>query len=98
MILNYEKIKKSKKPQAPSSKLDKAWTMGYNGIMKKVKSIKDLEQLMESLGAVKDEEPGFTSWTLDCGPERQAPSSKPQASSSKDQASSTKLDMKDIKW
>ena len=60
------------------------------GNMKKVKSIKDLEQLMESLGAVKDEEPGFTSWTLDCGPERQAPSSKPQASSFKLQAPSKK--------
>ena len=49
--------------------------------MKKIKSLKDLEQLMESLGAVKDEEPGFTSWTLDCGPGRQAPSDKPQATS-----------------
>ena len=51
--------------------------------MKKVKSLKDLEQLMESLGAVKDEAPGYTSWTLDCGPGRQAPSSKLQARSSK---------------
>ena len=41
------------------------------GSMKKVKSLKDLANLMESLGAVKDEEPGFTSWTLDCGPDRQ---------------------------
>ena len=41
------------------------------GNMKKVKSLKDLANLMESLGAVKDEEPGFTSWTLDCGPDRQ---------------------------
>ena len=49
----------------------------------RVKSIKDLEHLMESLGAVKDEEPGFTSWTLDCGPGQQATSSKLQASSSK---------------
>jgi len=49
--------------------------------MKKIKSLKDLEQLMEALGATKDEEPGFTSWTLDCGPGRQATSSKPQASS-----------------
>ena len=47
--------------------------------MKKVKSLKDLANLMESLGAVKDEEPGFTSWTLDCGPGRQAPSNKRQA-------------------
>ena len=44
--------------------------------MKKVKSLKDLANLMESLGAVKDEEPGFTSWTLDCGPGRQATSDK----------------------
>jgi len=51
--------------------------------MKKVKSLKDLANLMESLGAVKDEEPGFTSWTLDCGPGRQAPSDKPQATSVK---------------
>jgi hypothetical protein len=50
-------------------------------IMKKVKSLKDLANLMESLGATKDEEPGFTSWTLDCGPGRQAPSSKRQAAS-----------------
>ena len=48
-----------------------------------IKSLKDLEQLMESLGAVKDEEPGFTSWTLDCGPGRQATSSKQQAASVK---------------
>jgi hypothetical protein len=54
--------------------------------MKKIKSLKDLEQLMESLGATKDEEPGFTSWTLDCGPGRQAPSSKLQATSFKLQA------------
>ena len=46
--------------------------------MKKVKSLKDLANLMESLGAVKDEEPGVTSWTLDCGPgqKRQAASVK----------------------
>ena len=49
--------------------------------MKKVKSLKDLANLMESLGAVKDEEPGFTSWTLDCGPGRQATSDKQQATS-----------------
>ena len=49
--------------------------------MKKVKSLKDLANLMESLGAVKDEEPGFTSWTLDCGPGRQATSDKQQAAS-----------------
>ena len=49
--------------------------------MKKVKSLKDLSNMMESLGAVKDEEPGFTSWTLDCGPGRQATSDKQQAAS-----------------
>ena len=47
-------------------------------LVKKVKSLKDLEQLMESLGATKDEEPGLTSWTLDCGPGQ-----KPQAASAK---------------
>ena len=36
--------------------------------MKKVKSLKDLASLMEKLGATKDEEPGFRSWTLECGP------------------------------
>ena len=51
--------------------------------MKKIKSLKDLEQLMEALGATKDEEPGFTSWTLDCGPKPQAPSDKQQAASHK---------------
>ena len=51
--------------------------------MKKIKSLKDLEQLMEALGATKDEEPGFTSWTLDCGPGRQATSDKQQATSHK---------------
>jgi len=60
-------------------------------IMKKVKSLKDLANLMESLGATKDEEPGFTSWTLDCGPGRQATSSKPQASSSKHHEKATNI-------
>jgi len=54
--------------------------------VKKVKSLQDLQRLMESLGAVKDEDPGFTSWTLDCGPGSQ----KPQATSYKLQASSRK--------
>jgi len=45
--------------------------------MKKIKSLKDLANLMESLGATKDEESGLTSWTLDCGPKPQAPSCKP---------------------
>jgi len=53
--------------------------------MKKVNSIKDLQHLMEDLGAVKEVEPGFTSWTVECGPGRklQAPSFKHQASSIK---------------
>ena len=38
------------------------------GHMKKVKSLEDLQRLMETLGATKETEPGFTSWTLDCGP------------------------------
>ena len=44
--------------------------------MKKVKSLEDLQRLMETLGATKETEPGFTSWTLDCGPSHklQAPS------------------------
>ena len=36
--------------------------------MKKVKSLEDLASLMTKLGATKETEPGFTSWTLDCGP------------------------------
>ena len=39
--------------------------------MKKVKSLKDLSKLMEKLGATKEMEPGFTSWTLHCGPDRE---------------------------
>ena len=55
-----------------------ALTMKEN--MKKVKSLKDLANLMETLGATKDEEPGFTSWTLDCGSghKPQAPSALKQ--------------------
>ena len=51
--------------------------------MKKVKSIKDLQQLMESLGAEKEAGDGWASWTIDAGPGRllQAPSSKLQAPS-----------------
>jgi hypothetical protein len=47
--------------------------------MKKVKSLQDLQRLMETLGATKETEPGFTSWTLHCGPDRH----KLQASSCK---------------
>ena len=40
--------------------------------MKKVKSLKELATFMEKLGATKEEmEPGFTSWTLHCGPDRE---------------------------
>jgi hypothetical protein len=39
--------------------------------MKKVKSLKDLSNFMEKLGATKEIEPGFTSWTLHCGPDRE---------------------------
>jgi len=46
------------------------------GYMKKVKSLEDLASLMTKLGATKETEPGFTSWTLDCGPGH-----KPQAAS-----------------
>ena len=52
------------------------------GKMKKVKSIKDLEHLMESLGAEKEAGDGWASWTLECGPKPQATSSKRQATSS----------------
>tara|TARA_Y100001947_G_scaffold150397_1_gene149460 strand:- start:1250 stop:1414 length:165 start_codon:yes stop_codon:yes gene_type:complete len=46
--------------------------------VKKVKSLKDLQRLMENLGAVKESAPGFTSWTVECGPGR-----KQQATSRK---------------
>ena len=58
--------------------------------MKKVKSLKDLQQLMETLGAKKESGDGWSSWTIDAGPGRlthtdlsklQAPSSKLQAPS-----------------
>ena len=39
--------------------------------MKKVKSLEDLANLMKNLGATKETEPGFTSWPLHCGPDRQ---------------------------
>ena len=39
--------------------------------MKKVKSLKELANFMESLGATKEMEPGFTRWTLQCGPDRE---------------------------
>ena len=40
--------------------------------MKKVKSLKELATFMEKLGATKEKmEPGFTAWTLHCGPDRE---------------------------
>jgi hypothetical protein len=38
--------------------------------MKKVKSLKDLQQLMETLGAKKESGDGWSSWTIDAGPGR----------------------------
>ena len=38
--------------------------------MKKVKSLKDLQQLMETLGAKKESGDGWSSWTIDVGPGR----------------------------
>ena len=38
--------------------------------MKKVKSLKDLQQLMETLGAKKETGDGWASWTIDAGPGR----------------------------
>ena len=48
--------------------------------MKKVKSIKDLQRLMETLGAKKETGDGWASWTIDAGPGTDL--SKRQASSS----------------
>ena len=68
--------------------------------MKKVKSLKDLQQLMETLGAKKESGDGWASWTIDAGPGRlthtdlsklQAPSSKLQAPSA-----TKKTQLKDI--
>ena len=59
--------------------------------MKKVKSLEDLASLMTKLGATKETEPGFTSWTLHCGPDRQ----KRKDASNKLQASSNKRHEKD---
>jgi hypothetical protein len=59
--------------------------------MNKIKSINDMQHLMESLGAKKETGNGWASWTIDCGPgkiihtdlsiKRQAPSGKRQAAS-----------------
>ncbi len=60
--------------------------------MKKVKSIKDLQRLMETLGAKKETGDGWASWTIDAGPGRW---SKRQASSTKRQASSSPAGLND---
>jgi len=54
--------------------------------MKKVKSIKDLQQLMETLGAKKETGDGWASWTIDAGPGRWTHTdlSKRQAARKKD--------------
>ena len=59
--------------------------------MKKVKSIKDLQQLMEALGAEKEAGDGWASWTIVAGPGRLTHTdlSKLQATSSKQQAASS---------
>ena len=54
--------------------------------MSKIKSVNDLQRLMETLGAKKETGDGWASWTIDCGPgrlthtdlsvKRQAPSNK----------------------
>ncbi len=59
--------------------------------MNKIKSINDMQHLMESLGAKKETGNGWASWTIDCGPgkvihtdlsiNRQAASDKRQATS-----------------
>ena len=65
--------------------------------MKKVKSLKDLQQLMETLGAKKESGDGWASWTIDAGPGRLTHTdlSKLQASSGKQQAASFKRLKKD---
>ena len=62
--------------------------------MKKVKSLKDLQQLMETLGAKKETGDGWASWTIDAGPGRWTHTdlSKRQASSTKRQAAGSRRD------
>jgi hypothetical protein len=59
--------------------------------VKKVKSLKDLQQLMETLGAKKESGDGWASWTIDAGPGRWT-----HTDLSKLQAPSSKLHEKDI--
>jgi len=65
--------------------------------MKKVKSLKDLQQLMETLGAKKESGDGWASWTIDAGPGQWTHTdlNKLQAASGKLQASSSKRHEKD---
>ena len=66
------------------------------GKMKKVKSIKDLQQLMESLGAEKEAGNGWASWTIDAGPGRLTHTdlSKLQATKKKEKTSKQRLTSK----
>ena len=66
--------------------------------MNKIKSLKDLQQMMESLGAKKETGDGWSSWTIDAGPGRWTHTdlSKLQAPSRKLQAPSSKLDKKEL--
>ena len=72
------KNKKRKKRQASSNKprpaLKRTQLNNINKTernnMKKVKSIKDLQRLMETLGAKKETGDGWASWTIDAGPGR----------------------------
>ena len=62
--------------------------------MNKIKSINDMQRLMETLGAKKETGNGWASWTIDCGPGKVIHtdlSIKRQASSSKRQAPSLNL-------
>jgi hypothetical protein len=62
--------------------------------MNKIKSINDMQHLMESLGAKKETGNGWASWTIDCGPGKIIHtdlSIKLQATSSKRQAASLNL-------
>ena len=65
--------------------------------MSKINSIKDLQQLMEALGAEKETGDGWASWTIEAGPGRWTHTdlSKLQATSRKRQAASFKRLKKD---
>ena len=67
-------MKKSSKLQAPRPALKRTQLNNINKTernnMKKVKSIKDLQRLMETLDAKKETGDGWASWTIDAGPGR----------------------------